>query len=100
MANFAAPEDDRVPGQFRPIPASVAIHRKVAADYRNDPRPAFRQMRLACRQVIGATRGRSVPPIGDRVNDDFIHARFPGRIGEGEEMPVMAMHSAIRDQAR
>src|SRR4029453_17904089 len=35
-ANLTAPENDRVPGQFRPIPASITIHRKIAADNRKD----------------------------------------------------------------
>ena len=60
--------------------------------------PLFAKLRPACRQVIGAARGRGIPPIGDRVDEDLLHTRFPRRIGEGDEMPVMAVHSAIRDQ--
>ena len=55
-ADFAAPEHDRVPGELRPVPAPVAIHREIATDDGHDPRPAFRQLRGAGRQIIRAAR--------------------------------------------
>ena len=74
FAPFPAPKHDRVPGFLCPVPAPIAIHRKISADDSGDLRAAFRQSGGTSFQKAGATSRRSIPPIRERVHENVSHA--------------------------
>ncbi len=50
-------------------------------------------------EIIRAAGRRGVAAIGDRVDHDVVHAGFVRRLGERDEMILMAVHAAVGDES-
>ena len=98
--NSPSAEHNCVPGFFCPIPTAIAIHREIASDDGGDPRAARGEFRFAGLQETGTAGRRSVAAIGERMHHDVAHARGLGSLRQGDQMLVMAVHTAVGDQAK
>ena len=91
-------ENDRLPGELGAFPAFIAVHRKISPNHRGDFCSGSRQFVLTISEVFRPAGGRGVAPVCDRVDHDVVHpGRFGGR-GEGDEVILMTVNAAVRDQ--
>ena len=99
FTTLPSPKHNRVPGLLRPVPATIAIHGEIAADDRRDLRAAFRQAGGTGVEKIRAAGRRRIPSVGEGVDENVRDACGVRRVRERDEMPVVAMDTAIGDQA-
>src|SRR5436190_19553404 len=100
MAQFAATKDNRVPGFFSSIPATVAVHGKITTDDGDDFRIALLQLLLTHLEKAGPACWRAVTPVGKCMDKDLRNTGSLGCIGQRDHVQVMAVHTAIRNQAQ
>jgi len=95
------PLDDGVEGEFRALPAPVAIHAVVAAADGGDAGPRMHRVQASLQigQERGAGMRRRVATVGQRVDGDVGHASLTGHLGHAHEMAIVGMDAARTDQA-
>ena len=99
FARFTATENNCVPSFFRPIPATIAIHREITTDNSDNFRAARTKLLLANFQIFAAAGWRRIAAVGERVHKNFRHARFLGGVGKRDHVVVMTVHAAVRNEA-
>ena len=87
--------DDRVVGQLRAVPATVAVHRVVATADGGDTCPA---PGLHLGQVAGAGVGMSVAAVGEGVNHHVRHLRPPSQLHQRLQVLHAGVHPARRHE--
>ena len=96
----ATSQDDGIPSQLVAFPPLIAIHGIITTDHRGNMRACAASLSGDRGQVIGGAGGRSIAPVGDGVDHDVVDAGFLGRLRQGDEVILMAMHAAIRDETK
>ena len=91
---------NRLVGKLLALPAVIAIHRIVAAaDCRNLADTDLRRLFLHCLKIFRRTLGRHVASVEECVNPNLGQTLTLGKLKHAEEMVVMAVHAARRDQS-
>lgn len=90
----------QVIGQLHAIPAVVAVHRVVAADQRGDAPDAQRGegVTAALQRGFGAAR-RRVAPVEEGMQINGFGAALCSQLDHGQDVLVVAVHAARRQQA-
>ena len=92
---------DGLEGKLHAIPALVAVHRVVAAAERGDEGAGhIRAFGLESFERGARAARRRVAAIEEGVHGDARHAAARGEVEHGEDVRLVAVHAAGRDEAK